>query len=903
MRNMVWRYSAIDWTYVGADIIDRSNRTYESCMAPRVRGLMNLLERSTELAVLEDKLADVRASGRGSLVLVAGEAGIGKTALLDAFCDGSRGVATVRGGCDALFTPRPLGPFVEIAEEVGGELEDVVAGGAAPADVAQALVHELRRRGPTMVLLEDLHWADEATLDVVRMLARRIDSLPVLLAASYRDDSLGRTHPLRLVLGELPSSRHIVRLTLPPLTPDAVALLAGATEATALHRQTGGNPFFVTEVLAAGGGRQKLPATVREAVLARAARLESPARALLDAVAIVPPRAELSLLEALVDGYPNGLDECLASGMLVSVGDAVAFRHEIARLALEESLLPHVGRELHQRALAALASAAPHDLARLAHHAEAAGDHHAVLRYAPAAGERAAGLGAHREAATHFLRALRFADELPPERRAELLERRSYECYLTDQIEDAIDARRLALEEHGRRGDRLRKGDAHRWLSRLAWFAGDNANAEQEADLAVELLESLPPGRELAMAYSNVAQLRMLAHDHSGAILWGGRAIELAQELGDEDTLAHALNNVGSAELQSGRAEGGEKLERSLQLALDAGLDEHAARAYTNLATISVVRRDYEVADRCLGAGIEFCRERNLDSWSLYMTGWLARAQLDRAQWDAAAAAADSVLSSPRVAAPSRIMPLVVLGRLYARRGDADVWSVLDEAQDLAAATGELQRLVPVAAARAEAQWLGGQDDRVEEETQAALELAVAQGDSWSVGELRTWRHRAGVEDEVSAEALPDAFALELAGEADRAAERWQQLGCPYEAALALAWADSEPALRRSVTELQQLDAPRAAARVARTLRERGVRGVSVGPRTSTRLNPAGLTARELEVLALVSEGLRNRDIAAQLFLSEKTVDHHVSAILRKLDVETRGQAAAEAARLGLDQR
>lgn len=859
---------------------------------------MDLLERSRELAALEEALADVRSSGHGSLALLAGEAGIGKTALLDAFCARSRDVPTVRGGCDALFTPRPLGPLLEIAEQVGGELAKIVAGGAPATDVVQALVHDLRRRWPTILVLEDLHWADEATLDVVRILARRIESLPVLLAVSYREDSLDRMHPLRIVLGELPSTPRTIRLTLPPLTPDAVALLAGAPEAAALHRQTGGNPFFVTEVLAAGGA--EVPATVRDAVLARAARLETSSRALLDAVAIAPPRLELGLLEALVDGYPNGLDECLSSGMLLSAGDAVAFRHEIARLAVEEALPPHERLALHRRALAALESAAPADLARLAHHAEAAGDREAVLRYAPAAGERAAALGAHREAAAHFERSLRYADELPPERRAELLERRSYECYLTNQIENAIDERRRALDEHRRSGDRLREGETHRWLSRLAWFAGDNATAGQEAELAVDLLEPLPPGRELAMAYSNVAQLSMLADDHSGTVVWGGRAIELAERLGDENTLAHALNNVGTAEVRSGRAEGIAKLERSLDLALAARLQEHAARAYTNLATISVVHRDRELEDRYLGPGIDFCREHNLDSWWLYMTGWLAQAELDRGEWDAAGTTALTVLSHPRVAAPSRITPLVVLGRLRARRGDPDVWGVLDEALELATATGELQRLAPVAAGRAEAQWLAGHNDRVAQETEATLELALAHQNAWSIGELRVWRCRAGVDDGVFAEGLPDPFAHELAGEAERAAEEWRLRGCPYDAALALASADSEPALRRSVTELKQLGAARTAALVARTLRERGVRGLQVGPRTSTRDNPAGLTARELEVLTLVSEGLRNREIAARLFLSEKTVDHHVSAILRKLGVETRGQAAAEATRLGV---
>jgi DNA-binding CsgD family transcriptional regulator len=853
-----------------------------------------------ELAVLQNALEGVRTSGRGSLVLLAGEAGIGKTALLDAFCQANDGVPTARGECEPLFTPRPLGPVLEIAQTLGGDAPREDDAGITPHAIVQVLVRELRRRHRTIVVLEDLHWADEATLDVVRMLARRLDSVPVVLAASYRDDSLATLHPLRTVLGELPSSGS-VRLKLTPLSVDAVSTLAGGTDAEVLHRQTAGNPFFVTEVLASG--RAEVPPTVREAVLARVARLEPAARNVLHAVAVVPPRVELDLLEALLDDYPNGLDNCLASGMLVSAGNAVAFRHEIARVAVEESLTPHERLALHRRALAALAAEPRRDLARLVHHAEAADDDDAVLRYAFAAGELAASLAAHREAAAHFARALRFADELPAERRIELLERRSYECYLTDQMDDALDARTRALEEHRRRGDRLREGDAHRWLSRLAWFAGDNATARREALRAIELLEPLPPGRELAMAYSNLAQLSMLAQDRAATVAWGGRAIELAERLGDREILVHALTNVGSAEFQTGDIDGRRKLERSLELALEAGLQEHAARAYTNLAVIAIANYDGEIGRSVLEAGIDFCREHDLDSWLDYLLGWLARVNLERGDWDAAAETAQAVVRNPRVAAPSRITPLAVLGRLRARRGEAEVWPVLDEALELATVTGELQRLAPVAAARAEVLWLEGQSGRVETETQETLELALVHSDRWSAGELCVWRRRAGVDEAVSSEQLAEPFALELAGEAEQAAALWESLGYPYEAALARASVDSEDLLRRSVAELQGLGATRAATRVARTLRERGFRDVRIGPRASTRDNPAGLTTRELEVLALLTEGLRNREIAKRLSLSEKTVDHHVSAILRKLGVGSRGQAAAEAARMGIDKR
>lgn len=368
---------------------------------------------------------------------------------------------------------------------------------------------------------------------------------------------------------------------------DAVAALAEGhdVDVELLHRRTGGNAFFVTEVLASGGAG--VPATVRDAVLARAARLDDAARTLLDAVSVVPTRAELWLLEALAGAQLGALERCLASGMLGVDEQAVGFRHEIARVAIESALPLDRAAELHRTALAALVASPGRrpDPARLAHHAEMAGDVDAVLAYAPVAGELAAKVAAHREAAAQFGRALRFADGLPPAHRAELLARRSYECYLTDRIPDALEARRRALDEYRAAGDALREGDTHRWLSRLSWFSGDNETAEQEAAQAVALLEPLAPGPELAMAYSNIAQLRMLARDRAGAVDWGLRAIDLAERLGENEILAHALNNVGSAEVMAGVAEGVAKLERSLELALAAGWEDHVARAYTNLAS------------------------------------------------------------------------------------------------------------------------------------------------------------------------------------------------------------------------------------------------------------------------------------------------------------------------------
>jgi DNA-binding CsgD family transcriptional regulator len=840
-----------------------------------------LLERSSQLGALDERLLSL-----GRLVFVVGEAGIGKTAVVRAFCESHPEVRVLWGACDALYTPRPLGPLLDMADDLAAPLgEDLV-----PSRLVQELVRELRT--PTVVVLEDLHWADEATLDVLRLLARRIEGLPVLLLGTYRDDELDPSHPLRILLGEL-TSRAADRIRVEPLSPEAVAELAGIPDAQELHRRTAGNPFYVTEVLAAGGG---IPDTVRDAVLARAARLEPGPRALLDLVAVVPSGAELWLLEKLTD--LDALDACLASGVLRAERDAVGFRHEIARVAVEQAIPPHRSVLLHRRVLDALGDADP---ARLSHHAEAADDGQAVLRYAPAAGERAAVVGSHREAAAQFGRALRFAAE--PGRRAALLERRSYECYLTARISDAIEARREALEAHRVARDPLAEGDAHRWLSRLVWFSGDNATAAREAELAVELLEPLEPGRELAMAYSNMSQLRMLATDLSGAMEWGARAIELAEDLGETETLVHALNNVGTAGLMADTSEGRQQLERSLALALDAGLEEHVARAYTNLGSVSAWLRDYPRADGYLREGIAYCAERDLDAWLLYMTGHLAQADLDQGRWDDAAANVAVALARPDAAPPSRITPLAVLGRLRARRGDPGVFEPLDEALELALGTGEVQRLGPVAGARAEARWLAGQDEEVAAETDAALALALDHDDAWAVGELCVWRRRAGISEDVPRDAIAQPYRLELEDASYVAAALWREKRCAYDAALALAHCPAPRAERRALTELQAMGARPAARRVERGLRERGIRDLRRGPRATTRDNPAGLTAREVDVVALLAEGLRNAEIAARLFVTEKTVAHHVSAILRKLDVKTRGQAGAEAARLGIVER
>jgi predicted ATPase len=253
----------------------------------------DLLERSGQLSALADALDVVVADSHGRMVLIGGEAGVGKTMLLREFCAcRDRAARILWGACEGLLTPGPLGPLFDVAALTGGELEELVSREARPHEVAGALVRELTSSRATVVVIEDIHWADEATLDVVRLLACRLEGVRALVLASYRDTELDRTHPLRVVLGELATDRRVKRMGVPPLSADAVAALAApyAIDAGELYRQTSGNPFFVTEVLALGA--LDIPATVRDAVLARMARLPEPARRLLEAIAIATPGAE-----------------------------------------------------------------------------------------------------------------------------------------------------------------------------------------------------------------------------------------------------------------------------------------------------------------------------------------------------------------------------------------------------------------------------------------------------------------------------------------------------------------------------------------------------------------------------------------------------------------------------------
>jgi DNA-binding CsgD family transcriptional regulator len=859
-----------------------------------------LLERDEYLSALDEALRQA-AAGHGRVALVSGEAGIGKTALVERFIARAQerysSLRLLWGACEALFTPRPLGPLYDIAQQTASPLRSALESEANRATLFAAVLDELAQL-PTVLVVEDIHWADEATLDLIKYLARRIARASSLLILSYRDDELGKDHPLRLVLGDLPA-REVKRLRLPPLSEAAVATLAKmADRAVAeLYRATGGNPFFVIEALASN--TPGAPVSVSDAVLARVARRSPEARRLLELVAVVPNRIESVVVEAVSPGEIAALDECLGANILRLDGETISFRHELARQAVEEALSPTRRRALHTAVLRALLAREdePASLARLAHHATQAEDAALVLRFAPLAARQASARGAHRQAMEQYRTALRFADTREAIRRAELLEGLTYESLLTGQMSDAIQTGEDALTIWRQLDVPERIGHNLRWLSRVYWYAAQRVKADRYIDAAAHLLEPLPPSKELGWTYNYRAMFAMLA-EKSDAQEWSDRAIALAQRLGDDELIIHAFHTRAMAWLYAGEATGREQVDESLRRAIKHGFEEHAGRAYSNLSCYLVRYRQYADAYDCITAGVAYCIDRDLDLYTYQMMSWRALAAFEQGNLLTASEDATAVVRAYQVPPINKIQALVTLGWIRARRGDPGAGSLLDEARDLALGAAELQRVAPVMAARAEAAWLRGDHVLCAVEARVGFDLACAHTNPWALGQLAFWLWRAGALTDPPLGAAPP-FALQIVGDWRGAANTWEQIGCPYEQALALLEGD-EAAQRAALTIFERLGAAPAAEITRHRLRAAGARGLPRGPRPATLANPAGLTPRQLEILLLLAEGLRNSEIAERLSTTPKTVEHHITAILAKLNARSRADAVRAAFELGL---
>ncbi|MGE5689290.1 MAG: ATP-binding protein, partial [Pseudomonadota bacterium] len=800
--------------------------------------------------------------------------------------DGSR---VLLGTCDDLSTPRPLGPIRDLVGSVSAPLEEALSAGAAPYEIQELLIAELERPPrPTVLVLEDVHWADEATFDTITVVGRRIAALPALLVLTIRSGEAPPGHPLHATLGAIRADDSVV-LELAPLSEHAVAALAG-DDAERVYAATGGNPFYVTELLAARTA-EELPPTIANAVVGRASRLDAVSRRLVELVSVVPTRVRTSLLDAVMPEWSAAAEEPERRGLLEVDPASVRFRHELARNAICASVPVAARRRLHAEILGALL-VADADPAEIVHHAEASGSDDVLAEYALVAARRAAALDSNREAYSHYRRAVRFVERRPRPEQAALLEELATAAYVVGRLDDAFAAIERAIAIHGELGDDEAVGRCTRVLSRFHWYAGDGTAARAKAAEAIAILEPLGESVELARAYSGRSQLAMLAEDPEGTYAWGARALELAERLGDEPTRAHALVNIGSARTMVDPCESATLLEAHV-VADAAGERQEATRALGNLGFSLMWWTEPAGALRHQQRALAYAQDHevhNLGSYIAVMIAWL---RLRAGRWDEAERVVRGELE--RGITVVQLLAKTVLTELAVRRGDGDAAAWLADVEAQADRTGEPQRIAPVVELSAE--WALTSGSPMPVARLEALRATLPPSGRFAV-RIAAWAAVAGLEAELHGSA-PSPYAAMVRRDWRAAADAFGEVGWTYDRALVLSLLTDEAALGEAIEIARGLGAEPLARRVTRRMRELGIR-VPQGPRETTRANPAGLTARQLEVLALVAEGLTNAQIAERLVVSPRTAEHHVAAVLTKLGATTRHEAARRASELRL---
>ncbi len=758
---------------------------------------MRLLERDPVLASLRQYAHEAR-QGEGRLVLIGGEAGAGKSVLVERFQRDLPDALWSWGACDGLSTPRPLAPLFDLARDLGGELGDLCRGRPERDELFAALLRQVTSDDRLdVIVIEDIHWADEATLDLMRFLTRRIRAASVLVIATYRDDWLAPSSPLRLALGDLAARRWTRRLDLPPLSIEAVRTMAAGTDLDAdqLYQLAGGNPFYVTEMLEAG--THGVPLSARDAILSRTGRLSDAGRQVLETVALMGLRIDARLLA----GRQAALDELSASGLLIDEGIGLRFRHEIARLAIAKEIPAHRQTVIHAEILSALLANGSRDDARMAFHAEGAGDEDAVVRHASLAARRAVDLGSHREAAAQYERAVRWAAHAAPSALAELYTGLAEEATLSDRSQAAADADEQALRLWRLLEDRRHEGESlqHYSLTLKHLCRGDEA-----VDAGVEAIKTLEPlgeTRELARAYVTLAALRMTRNENDEAVELARRAEALGRSLGASDVVADALNTAGCAVCVTDPS-WTELIRRSLELAISRNLPIQAGRAYSNLHGIWCDQFRFDEGEQYYRDGIAYCEQNDLDTHSYFLRASRAVVLEHRGRWDEALAISALLLEESSAAPLTQISAQTLIGVIHARRGEPEVWRALDSAILSAAPTGQPQYVIPTRLARTEAFLVEGRVDEARHEAELAADAAHGI-DEWMRGALRCWLGRTG-SDRIVAGPIAEPYRLQESGEHAAAARAWDELGCRLDAALALLDSSDEDELRDALRRLDE---------------------------------------------------------------------------------------------------
>lgn len=823
------------------------------------------------------------------VALIRGEVGIGKTALVDALVDKTKeDTFLLRGGCDDLLTPRPLGPVWDMSFDEPS-LHEALAEDDREATF-RALVELLTRSmRPTIIIIEDVHWADDATLDVIRFLGRRIDKTHALLILTFWDETSTNV-PLRAALGDLPQGR-VENLLLQPLSLDALKTLVGAEEeAQNIWKITGGNPFFVSELIRVGA--EGVPLSVRDMLRSRVDHLGVSGRRLVDMVSVVPTRMGLELLDEIDPTLREGVNDAGLHGILEVSGEFVSFHHELARTAMEGDLPEMRRRELNLAVLRACETLGE-DISRCAHHAREAGDVEAIIRLLPEAARVAAALGSHREAVSDLRAMEPYLDRLSPEELADHYDMWTVEEHGASGGDATLAERAVAVRRT--LGDPGKLGQSMLTAGLISQIGNDRVGALSWVNQAVAVLEPVG-GEDLAQAYAELARLAYLASDYEGTVKYSERVFALA----DDQSRARAatLNSLGTATAMMRYPEGLEMLEESVRMSDQLELIRDRNRASINIAESALEWRDLATANKWIATQRRAAERLQRTAFVVFGQSLAIQHDLLAGDWVAAESAARQVVDNPITMENARTAATRVLAQLLIRTGNPDAKTVIQDAWRLANMTKEPAHLGRTAGAVAEYVWLGGwMDDAITNQLLEVLDQMKLQSSPWYVGELALWLWLDGRIDAIPVES-PPPYRMLGNGEWEKAAEWFSERSIPYEKALALTLGDTEDKLE-ALTILDGLGADPLASKVRSQLKADGVTGIPRRSRGAANAGHLGLTTRQNEVLGLLGEGLTNGEIADRLYISTRTVDHHVSAILNKLGVNSRKEAVAAASEAG----